>query len=213
MHSRRDYPVAGVIMDANGILYGTTYYGGASGAGTVFKLDMTTGIETVLYPFTGGNDGSNPVAGVIMDAKGNLYGTAMFGGTSPNCGPLGCGVAFKLDTNNLETVLHTFGNGGGGEGANPTAGLFRDAKGSLYGTTEYGGGSSLGSGMVFRLDKTGKETKLKIFEGLSDGAAPYAGLIRDKAGNLYGTAQFGGNLADCTSYSGNGCGVVFKITP
>jgi uncharacterized repeat protein (TIGR03803 family) len=207
-----DYPLAGVIMDANGNVYGTTYYGGASGAGTVFKLD-TTGAETVLYSFTGGADGSNPVAGVIMDTEGNLYGTTEFGGGSPNCGPLGCGVAFKLDTANKETVLHTFGNGGGGEGANPTAGLVLDAKGDLYGTTEYGGGGSNGAGMVFKLDKTGKETKLEVFTGGKDGGFPYAGLIRDKAGNLYGTGQLGGNLTNCSSNISNGCGVVFEITP
>jgi uncharacterized repeat protein (TIGR03803 family) len=205
------YPLADVIMDAKGNLYGTTYYGGASGAGTVFKVD-TAGTETVLYPFTGGNDGSNPVAGVIMDAEGNLYGTTEFGGSSPNCGPFGCGVAFKLDTANKETVLHTFG-GQGGEGANPTAGLVLDAKGNLYGATECGGGGSNGAGMVFKLDKTDKETKLQVFTGSSDGGFPYAGLIRDKAGNLYGTGLFGGNLADCTNNINNGCGVVFKITP
>jgi uncharacterized repeat protein (TIGR03803 family) len=109
-------------------------------------------------------------------------------------------------------VLHTFG-GQGGEGANPTAGLVLDAKGNLYGTTEYGGGGSNGAGMVFKLDKTGKETKLQVFTGSTDGGFPYAGLIRDKAGNLYGTGLFGGNLADCTNNINNGCGVVFKITP
>jgi uncharacterized repeat protein (TIGR03803 family) len=206
-----DYPLAGVNMDANGNLYGTTYYGGASGAGTVFKLD-TTGTETVLYNFTGGADGSNPVAGVIMDTEGNLYGTTEFGGSSPDCGPLGCGVVFKLDTTNKETVLHTFG-GSRGEGANPTAGLVLDAKGNLYGTTEYGGGGSNGAGMVFKLDTANKETKLEVFTGGKDGGFPYAGLIRDKAGNLYGTGQFGGNLTDCTNNISNGCGVVFKIVP
>jgi len=206
-----DYPLAGVIMDANGILYGTTYYGGASGAGTVFKLD-TTGAETVLYSFTGGADGSNPVAGVSLDAEGNLYGTTEFGGSSPNCGPFGCGVVFKLTKKGKVTVLYTFA-GAGGDGANPTAGLVRDAKGNLYGTTEYGGGGSNGAGMVFKVDKTGKETKLEVFTGGKDGGFPYAGLIRDKAGNLYGTGQLGGNLADCTSNISNGCGVVFKITP
>jgi uncharacterized repeat protein (TIGR03803 family) len=205
------YPLASVIMDANGNLYGTTYYGGTSGAGTVFKVDAA-GTETVLYSFTGGNDGSNPVAGVSMDADGNLYGTTEFGGSSPNCGPFGCGVVFKLTKKGTVTILYTF-TGAGGDGANPTAGLVRDAKGNLYGTTEYGGGGSNGAGMVFKLDKTGKETKLEVFTGGKDGGFPYAGLIRDKAGNLYGTGQLGGNLADCSSNISNGCGVVFKITP
>jgi uncharacterized repeat protein (TIGR03803 family) len=207
-----DYPVAGVIRDANGNLYGTTYYGGASGAGTVFKLD-TLGTETVLYSFTGGADGSNPIAGVIMDAAGNLYGTTYFGGTAPECGSFGCGVVFELDTTGKETVLYTFPAGGQFDGANPTAGLIMDAAGNLYGTTQGGGGGSNGAGIVFKLDKTGKETELKIFTGSQDGGFPYAGLVRDKTGNLYGTGQRGGNLTDCTSPINNGCGVVFKITP
>ena len=89
-------PNAGVIQDAAGNLYGTTYYGGAYGAGTVYKLSPQ-GKETVLYNFTGYDDSGLPLAGVIQDAEGNLYGTAEYGG-DPDCGTeqSGCGVVFKL---------------------------------------------------------------------------------------------------------------------
>ncbi len=105
-------PVAGLVQDKEGNLYGTTLYGGTSGAGTVFKLD-TTGTETVLHSFTG-PDGVNPGAGLVRDKEGNLYGITTGGGTS------GVGTVFKLDTTNTETVLHSFT---GPDGANPEADL------------------------------------------------------------------------------------------
>jgi uncharacterized repeat protein (TIGR03803 family) len=102
----------GVIRDSAGNLYGTTTNGGgASGAGVVFKVD-TSGHETVLYSFTGGNDGGNSSAGVIRDSQGNLYGTTSGGGAS------GAGVVFKVDTSGHETVLYSFT--GGADGATPT---------------------------------------------------------------------------------------------
>lgn len=96
-------PLAGVILDAQGNMYGTTAGGGNStcGCGTVFKLD-TNGVETVLYNFTGSPDGGNPSAGLIFDAAGNLYGTTTNGGTGGCSG--GCGTVFKLDTTGVETV-------------------------------------------------------------------------------------------------------------
>src|ERR1017187_7063633 len=121
-------PVGGLIRDDEGNFYGTTCCDGAYGAGTVFTLD-TTGKETVLYSFTGGADGDQPYASLIRDAKGNLYGTTFFGGSSAACSG-GCGVVFKLDTSGEETVLHTF-TGTGGDGANPYDGLVQDAKGNL----------------------------------------------------------------------------------
>src|ERR1039458_9143782 len=102
---RGQYPYAGVIRDSAGNLYGTTTYGGSgegsAGSGVVYKLD-TAGQETVLYTFTGGADGSQPAAGVIRDAAGNLYGTTPYGGTG------GAGVVYKLDTSGHETVLYSF---------------------------------------------------------------------------------------------------------
>jgi uncharacterized repeat protein (TIGR03803 family) len=95
------YPLAGLIRDSAGNLYGTTQSAGISGAGVVFKLD-TTGAETVLYGFTGGADGAYPVAGLLRDSAGNLYGTASGGGAS------GQGVVFQVDTTGTETVLYNF---------------------------------------------------------------------------------------------------------
>jgi uncharacterized repeat protein (TIGR03803 family) len=208
-------PYAGVIQDAKGNLYGTTYYGGkgkcndgfGTGCGVVFKLG-TTGKETVLHRFTGGIDGSYPDAGVIQDAKGNLYGTTQEGGDLSGCDGLGCGVVFKLSTTGKETVLHRFT--GGTDGSNPDAGVIQDAKGNLYGITRAGGDlngcSGLGCGVVFKLNAAGKETVLHGFTGGTDGSNPDGGVIQDAKGNLYGTAYAGGD-------SSCGCGVVFELTP
>ena len=167
----------------------------------MFKLDKT-GKETVLYSFAGGSDGENPVAGLVWDAKGNLYGITSLGGAS------GYGTVFKLDKAGKETVLHSF-TGPAGDGAEPMAGLTRDAKGNLYGTTVYGGSGTCknggldGCGTVFKLDKTSKETVLYSFPGTeSDGTYPDAGLVPDAAGNLYDTT-FGGGAS--------GAGTVFKL--
>ena len=197
-------PIGGLIRDAEGNLYGTTCCGGAYGAGTVFMLDKS-GSEKVLYSFTGGADGDQPYASLIRDAKGNFYGTTYWGGVSTECnGEVRCGVVFKLDTSGNETVLHAF-TGTDGDGANPYDGLVRDGKGNLYGTTEFGGGSSAcsgGCGVVFGVNTAGKEAVLHRFSGGTDGAGPLEGLVRDGAGNLYGTTQWGGNL---------GPGTVFKL--
>jgi uncharacterized repeat protein (TIGR03803 family) len=170
------YPQAGVILDSAGNLYGTTYSGGSANAGVVYKLD-TTRHETVLYSFTGGADGGYPYAGVSLDSAGNLYGTTYNGGTA------NAGVVYKLDATGHETVLYSFT--GGADGANPYAGVIRDAAGNFYGTTFFGG--AWGSGVIYKLDPAGHETLLYTFFGESDGGRPYAGVIRDSAGNLYGT--------------------------
>jgi uncharacterized repeat protein (TIGR03803 family) len=213
-------PPAGLIRDEAGNLYGTTFAGGLSGCGVVFKLD-SSGNETVLYTFTCGADGANSVAGLIRDAAGNLYGTTANGGntSATNCVPSGCGVVFKLDSSGQETVLYAFS--GGGDGGLPQAGLIQDAAGNLYGTTYYGGntsssscfiGGSFGCGVVFKLDPSGQETVLYAFSGGADGANPSAGLIRDAAGNLYSTTQLGGNTSNAICGAA-GCGVVFKLDP
>ena len=178
-----DAPVAGLLRDGAGNLYGTTFHGGAFGNGTVFKLDAT-GTETVLHSFAGGADGSGPYSGVIRDAAGNLYGTTYFGGGIPTCD---CGTVFRVDVTGAETVLHSFD---AADGAGPQAGLIRDAAGNFYGTTYYGG--AFNNGTVFKLDRTGAETVLYSFTGGNDGGGPQAGLLRDALGNLYGTTQYGG---------------------
>ena len=184
-------PIAGVIRDSAGNLYGTDYQGGAANAGAVYKLD-TTGHETVLHRFTGAADGGNPYAGLIQDSAGNLYGTTSAGGRA------GHGVVYKLDASGNETVLYSFT--GGADGGNPYAALIRDSAGDLYGTTS--GGGTAGAGVIYKLDPSGNETVLYSFPGAAGGSEPLAGLIRDSAGNLYGTTQFGGSA---------GAGTVYKL--
>ena len=193
-------PYSGVLRDKAGNLYGTTQYGGAKGGfGTVYKLNAK-GKLTLLHSFAGTPDGVNPFAGLLMDAAGNLYGTTYYGGTNG-----GFGTVYKLTAKGKLTLLHSFA--GTPDGQNPYARLIRDAAGNLYGTTFYGGTSGYGS--VFKLDTAGKLTILHSFTGSADGAHPIAGLIPDKAGNLYGTASDGGDL-NCGF---SGCGTVFKIAP
>ncbi len=211
----------GLIRDEEGNLYGTTRGGGdvsgsCGGCGVVFKLDPW-GKETVLYSFTGGADGANPYAGLILDEEGNLYGTTVNGGTG-TCSlfgiETGCGVVFKLDPSGTETVLYNFT--GGTDGSAPYAGLVRDREGNLYGTADSGGDTSgfcggllpPGCGVVFKLTRDGKFTVLYTFTG-TDGAIPN-GVIRDEEGNLYGTTLYGGDITSSSCF-GDGCGVVFKL--
>jgi uncharacterized repeat protein (TIGR03803 family) len=191
-------PYAGLIQDAAGNLYGTTYLGGLGG-GTVFKLDKS-GKETLLYSFNGTSDGANPYAGLVQDATGNLFGTTLYTGGFG----LGYGTIFKLDTSGKETVFHKFVFG---DGSRPYAGLVLDTAGNLYGTAQLGGASD--SGTVFQVNPKGKASVLYSFTGDADGRNPYAGLVRDSAGNLYGTTPYGG---DTQCFGGTGCGTVFKVT-
>jgi len=208
-------PEAGLLLAADGNIYGTTYEGGGrSNTGTVFKIDQT-GKETRftfpgccgIYPQGGGPEGD-----LVQDSAGNLYGTTSYGGTGggSNCGNFGCGTIFKLDTTGKETVLHNFV---GTDGHGPRGGLVRDAAGNLYGTALYGGDLSrcggLGCGTVFELNAAGKLRVLYAFEGDLDGAQPIGNLARDSKGNLYGNTYEGGSF-DCV---GPGCGILFRVTP
>ena len=160
---------------------------GGGDPGVVYKLDAT-GHQTVLNSF-GGTDGSYPAAGVIRDSAGNLYGTTAEGGGG-DC-YLGCGVVYELNASGQEVVLYRFT--GGADGGAPEAGLVRDSSGNLYGTTVNGGSSICngGCGVVYKLDATGHETVLHSFTA-TDGFYPNGGMIRDSAGNLYGTTSGGG---------------------
>jgi len=267
-------PWGGLIFDANDNLYGTTRHGGSSSAGTVFQLAPNSGggwTESVLYSFTGGSDGANPLAGVIFDATGTLYGTASGGGTQ------GMGVVYKLTPNSdgtwTQSVIHTFTGGNDGSypwlgnltfdtagnlyGATPdgvdaygdcpngndcgsiveltpqsdgtwkegvifrfqggTSGAYGrkpygpvvfDSAGRLYGIAD-GGGGDYGTAFKLTLRATGKWTErvLHVFQGNQDGAYPQAGPVLDAAGDLYGTAIWG-------CWNGFGfCGQVFKLVP
>jgi uncharacterized repeat protein (TIGR03803 family) len=195
-------PQSSLLMDAKGNLYGTTFAGGTSGLGTVFKVTKA-GKETVLYSFAGVNDGAAPVAGLISDAAGNLYGTTTAGG------PDGNGTVFKLAPTKTkggkwkEKVLYSFGY----TERIPIAGVILDKKGNIYGTASLGGNT--GNGTVFQLkhSKSGwTESDLYQFQMGSDGGIPYGGLTFDTAGNLYGTVTEGGAGSD-------GGGTIFELTP
>jgi uncharacterized repeat protein (TIGR03803 family) len=194
------YPQAGLVMDTNGNLYGTTIFNGAYGGGTVFKIS-SDGTATTFYNFctpTGCKNGRYPQAGLILDTNGNLYGTTYGGGAH------GKGAVFELSPSGAETVLHSFcARTGCSDGSHPRADLVMDTAGNLYGTTYYGGTNNVGT--VFKLSPNGTETVLHSFAANgSDGTYPYAGVVTDTMGNLYGTTYSGG---------ANGYGTVFKVTP
>jgi len=177
-------PCGGLVADSAGNLYGTTYQGGIAGAGVnqrgagvVYKIE-TSGQYTVLYRFTGGADGSGPIAGVILDSAGNLYGTTYNGGVQGN------GVVFKLSAPGQESVLHSFA--GSPDGANPYAGVTADAAGNFYGTTFNGGIHTLG--VVYKLAPSGQEAVLYSFDGSTKGFTPFVGVVLDAAGSIYGAA-------------------------
>ena len=202
-----------VTVDAMRNVYGAALIGGnladcsGVGCGAVFKVDAS-GNESTLYNFTGGADGSLPNAAFLMDAKGNLYGTAITGGDL-NCqyeafAP-GCGTVYEVTTAGKFRLLYTFH---GLDGANPNYGLISDAKGNFYSTTSYGG--TYGNGTVFELTTRGVEKVLHSFTGGTDGAVPFSGMTLDSRGNLYSNTFQGGDLS-CNSP--NGCGTAFKIVP
>jgi uncharacterized repeat protein (TIGR03803 family) len=193
-------PLAGLVSDPNGNLYGTTSSDGAFDSGVVFKISAPHK-ETVLHSFSGsGGDGEYPLAGLVRDATGNLYGTTANGGVYGGaCGGFGCGTVFKVNSAGKEIVLHRFT--GSPDASTPYAGLVRDEASDLYGTTFSGG--QYGFGTVFEINKDGDESVLYSFNpNNGDGAFPYGGLARDAAGNLYGTTDSGGKFGD---------GTVFKV--
>jgi uncharacterized repeat protein (TIGR03803 family) len=209
-------PEANLIFDAAGNLYGTTFNGGAYGFGSIFQLvrgSNGTWTEKVLYSFcsaTNCADGTNP-EGLISGKAGKLYGITLTGGG------YGFGAVFELAPGKggtwSEKVLHNF-DFTGGDGYYPYNGLIVDAGGNLYGTTEWGG--AYNSGTVFQLipGAKGKWTEKRLHnfnDNGKDGYAPLSGLMRDAAGNLYGTTTLGGSSG--TGCGGHGCGIVFQLTP
>jgi uncharacterized repeat protein (TIGR03803 family) len=190
-------PYGGVILDGQGNSYGTTVAGGATGNGTVFKID-SAGVETVLHSFAGGSDGRSPIGSLVLDRKGHLYGTTYYGG------PDDSGTIFEVNSvTGAEKVLYSFT--GGSDGKWPI-GIFRDSQGNLYGGTQIGG--SHFAGVIYKLSPSGQQTVLYSFTGVNgDGSNPQAALISDNAGNLYGTTFSGGGTG-----CGSGCGTVFKLS-
>jgi hypothetical protein len=206
-------------MDTAGHLYGTTAAGGANNAGAVFELiRSSSGVwsEKILYSFTNGIDGGTPMAGVVLDGAGNIYGTTTEGGiSSSNCSNGSCGVVFELvkASNWQETVLYSFT--GNADGATPSAPVLLDASGNIYGTTSGGGsfvGCFYGCGVAFELEKSSgwTETVLHGFANYpTDGTAPTAGLRFDGV-NLVGTTTGGGVGPCCGGYDG---GIIFQLAP
>jgi uncharacterized repeat protein (TIGR03803 family) len=238
-------PLAGLVRDTSGNLYGTASHGGAYGAGVVFKID-SLGTETVLHSFGNGKDGTSANVSLVLGPAKELYGTTPTGGLraggtifrldvngnnyqilynfpyaydypyapSPNGvirdsggnlygtfgDPVLFGSIFKYDNTGNYTTLYSFD---GQDGEVPTANLFLDASGDLFGTTEFGGPSPLntqGNGEVFKLDTSGNLTVMFDFLEQKNGDTPSGNVVRDAAGNLYGTTYYGG-----------GRGTVFKV--
>jgi len=199
-------PVGGLAIDAAGNLYGTTARGGAGGVGTVFEWSPGASAPTTLYAFsapsTGVNaDGALPEAPLLRDASGNLFGTAAVGG------PSGDGVVFELSpagSGYSFSVLHAFS--GGEDETTPVGGLVADAAGDLFGTTSGDSGIALW-GTVFELQRSGGAyvyRTLHAFQDAEDGASPYASLVLDPAGDLFGTAAAGG---------ASNAGTIFELFP
>ncbi|MGA7382330.1 MAG: choice-of-anchor tandem repeat GloVer-containing protein [Terriglobales bacterium] len=201
-------PYGGVTFDGNGNLYGTTVSGGSGGVcsgdgcGVVFELTNSGGnwTESVLYNFTGHNDGSGPGGGVVFDKTGKLYGT------TPDGGQFSEGVVYELSLQGStwqQTVIHAF-TGGNDGGVGSLGLLLLDGSGNLYGVSEEGGAHSAGT--VFRASPAGggkwNFATLYAFKGMPDAAFPYGGLITDGKNNLYGTTYYGGT---------DGVGTVFKL--
>ena len=212
-------PVAGLISDATGALYGTTYNGGStgcggSGCGTVYKLTPSGNgyKESILHAFAGEPDGQGPSAGLAIDAGGALYGTTYVGGnpTYYECAKYGgCGTVFKLTPSGSgyrETLLYSFEHGD--DGAYPSAKVIIGSDGALYGTTEENG--EYGGGTVFKVGTSGGFQVIYAFHGDPDGRNPVSGLLARPKGVLYGTTAGGGEYACGTGLK---CGTVFELTP
>jgi len=184
-------PLSGLTLGTDGNFYGTSYVGGTSDGGTVFKI-TASGMATVLHSFSG-SDGSQPYAPPIQGTDGNFYGTTEQGGTNGVFG-----TVYKITPSGQFTSLYSFDNT---HGSGPYAPLVQGTDGSFYGTT-YQGGSN-GAGVVYKITASGKLMVIYNFEG-THGTGPLSPLVQGSDGNFYGTTYDGGS---------KGYGVVFRITP
>jgi uncharacterized repeat protein (TIGR03803 family) len=194
-------PSSALIMDSSGNLYGTAPQGGAFGQGTVVELARGSGALITLASFNG-TDGGSPQSALLMDSSGNLYGTTASGGPDKD------GTVFELAHGS--STITTLASFDGTDGANPYGALIVDGSGNFYGTTVNGGTSN--DGTVFELAKgSGMITTLASFDG-TDGANPYAGLLMDSSGNLYGTSEHLGAEGDGTLFQlANGSGTITTL--
>jgi len=183
------YPQSGVVQGIDGAFYGTSLYGGAIGSGTIYRITTNGGFST-LHSFNGGSDGGYPYAGLVQGTDGKLYGTTTSGG-----GTNQAGTVFRISTNGLFSVLHSFNST---EGSYASARLVQGPDGNFYGTTSYG--STNYGGTIYRMTTNGVLTTLYAFTGGADGASP-SSLVIAGDGNFYGT----------TSQGGSGFGTVFQL--
>jgi uncharacterized repeat protein (TIGR03803 family) len=194
-------PDGGLVQGSDGNFYGTTSLGGTNEAGTVFKMS-TNGVLTILYSFTGINDGREPGGELVQGRDGNFYGTTYKGG-----GTNDAGTEFKISTNGMLTTLWSFT--GGDDGGNPYNGLVQGSDGNFYGTT-VGGGTNDDEGTVFQIDTNGVLTSLHSFGAILnadnyplDGGGPIGPLVQGSDGSFYGTTSLGGTST---------AGTVFRLT-
>jgi uncharacterized repeat protein (TIGR03803 family) len=190
------FPQGGMTLGTDGNLYGTTYEGGSTTSGAVFKV-TPGGTTTTIYSFTGGSDGAYPYAPPVEGNDGNFYGTTTAGGNTTVCGG-GCGTIYKITPAGVLTTLYQFDITHGYEPYGP---LVLGTDGNFYGTTP--AGTTANAGVVFKISPAGKFTLLFSFDS-THGETPFAGLVQGADGNFYGTTIYGGST---------GGGVVFKITP
>jgi uncharacterized repeat protein (TIGR03803 family) len=213
-------PTAPLIQGSDGALYGVTSFGGAHGAGAVFRITLAGGY-TVLYSFGASpSDGAVPVGGLIQASDGNFYGATASGGTNhcvqiPQAGA-NCGTVFRITPAGVATIVYSFGSSPS-DGVTPNGSLLQASDGNFYGTTVNGGANSCSSsgetnncGTAFRITPAGVATVLHSFgTSLIDGIAPQGHLIQGSDGAFYGTTASGGG-----GICGNifGCGTVFRMT-
>jgi uncharacterized repeat protein (TIGR03803 family) len=218
-------PAAAVTFGKGGWLYGTTFWGGAKGAGTVFALQPPSASggawrEHILHHFAGGTRGGEPGASVVFDSKGNLYGTAVDAPENSYCsGILPCGRVYALSpptaTGNPWTYSTIWAFTGESDGANPYDPVTFDGRGNLYGTTALGG---VGGGTVFELAPPAPsggpwtETTLYQFALGLDGSYSWGDVIFGGDGRLYGGTFTSGIMNCYASFGGGGCGTVFRLT-
>ena len=186
------YPYAGLTQGRDGNLYGVAIEGGALFAGTAFRVNPGAGSYTTLASFAGANSGANPYGRLVQGTNGNFYGSTFNGGAD------GYGTEFRLSGSALVYLLSFTGDTDGG---NPYDGLILGQDGQFYGTTP--GGGNYSAGVAFVMNSAGVTTPLYEFQGNTDGAFPYAGLVQDGTGLLYGTTLQGGGSDVGTVYSLN----------
>ncbi|HWZ83233.1 MAG TPA: choice-of-anchor tandem repeat GloVer-containing protein [Terriglobales bacterium] len=202
-------PLTPLIQDQAGNLLGIADGGPAFG-GVIFRISAT-GVETIVHAFDTSHKAELLTGGILLDAKGSIFGTSLTAGIGPCRFFVGCGVVFQIDRAGRFHSFYRFT--GGSDGSRPFGPLVEDVDGNLYGIAQQGGDLNCtdlpdpefpeaGCGTVFKLSKQRELTVLHTFEAGADGAGPQPGILRDAAGNLYGTTDLGGTSDQ---------GTVFKI--